>query len=282
VLPDYGFEKEYLETYLRNLETTSKIIYMNLPGASDFKDPVLTPDAGMPSPTYPLSRLVKTFETLREELVAEGKLEKGRVAILAHGISGWIAMRYASEYPQSVKCLILVSTYSSGAAFGKGLETVEKNGSTGGDIEEEHWAQSCMWTGAAFKYQATNEQEMRALQRRSFTLYFANPRGYEIEDLYWPLVKKSAAGMGEAEVPKINRLMGSVMIPMDFNVGKEKKTGVPALVLVGANSRMTSIDDSKEIAKFYGGALEVFKESSQMPFIEENKHFVSIVRKVLR
>ena len=46
-------------------------------------------------------------------------------------------------------------------------------------------------------------------------------------------------------------------------------------VFVGAKSLMTSVDDSKDIAQHYGGALEVFPESSRMPFIEENKHFVA-------
>ncbi|MGE0709575.1 MAG: hypothetical protein AB7N76_20950 [Planctomycetota bacterium] len=290
VLPDYGFEQDYLETYLRNLEDTNQILYMRLPGTNDFVEPPLQKGsedwpAQLPQPYYPLKRIGDAFEALQQQLEKEGKIS-GKFAILAHGISCWIAMKFAEEHPKSVRRMILIGCSSGSKAAGEGIDRIIKTGQQRGDLEMEHYGLSRQFDGQKYKYQATSEPENWALDRKSFTSRFGDQRNLEIGRLYGPLEGMIKSGSKEGErfkVAKYRRPMGGCFIP-DFSLFKLRKTPTPTMVMIGKGSIEASVEDANQIAKFYGdfGRVFVFPRSGEMPFIEENEKFVETVRKWLK
>lgn len=281
VLPEYGYEKDYLETYLRNLEETNQILYMKLPGASDFDPP--PPNApNLPAPWYPLERIVEAFEELHEQLVKEGKIQDKPFAIMAHGLTTWVAMTYASKHPRKVRRMILIAPSSGGKAWGEGRDRVEKKGKEIGDIEMEHYAQTQLFENGQARYTAKGDEESEAINRKGHTLYFADTRDLEIGRIYGPIVEKKVGERGIARVHASERPMGSVFIP-DFSLFKLERSPTPTLIMHGALSTRVSIEDCEAIAKHYQPAAKVvtFKRSDRMPFIEENERFVENVQKFM-
>jgi pimeloyl-ACP methyl ester carboxylesterase len=282
VLPDYGYENDYLQTYLRNLEDTNQILYMNLPGTADFVEPPLENAPNAPKPYYPLERIVDAFDELQKQLVKEGKI-KGKFAILAHGMSCWIAMTFAERHPKMVRRMILIAASSGQKAASEGISNLVQRGQEIGDLELEHYGKSRNYNGQTGKYdyEAAQGEESAAINRKSFTVRFADFRDLEIGRIYGPIVeKKTDAGMYRG--PKLLRPMGGCFIP-PFSLFKLKRVPTPTLVMHGKYAIETSGDDSNAISRHYGKNAKVitFKRSGQMPFIEENEKFVEGIRRFL-
>ena len=275
VLPEYGYEHFYLQTYLRDLEQGHQLLYLKLPGASDFVEPKLQPAPGLPDPYYPIERLVESLEALHAQLVQDKAIADRPFALLAHGMSCWIAMRYATLHPKRVRKLILVAPYSSGAAWEAGRDRVEARGRQLGDQEMVHFAQNQLYEG----YEAQSDAETLALERKELSCYFADPRDLEIGRLFGPLVDKEEDG----EVYScrwIQRPLGTVVIP-EFDLAKLPRVRVPTLVVHGNRSVRTSLEDAALVAKHFGGKVARFRKSARMPFYEEHADFVKVVRKLL-
>lgn len=281
VLPEYGMEDSYLRTYLRNLEDTNRIIYMSLPGVNDFK-PKPPPEPGLPLPKYPIKRITDAFVELIKKLGSEDKIKKGKIKIFAHGITAWIAMKFAAEYPSLISHLILCAPHSSGEAWSKGNDRHVKRGQSLQDIEEEHFAKSRILIGGKSQYEAKSDAESLALTRKGFSIYFADTRDSEIESILGPRVEKKTGDGSRVITHKAFRPMGGVLIPSDFKLFALPKVQVPTLILVGKYGEMTSFDDCAQIQKHYPRSKMVkFMKSSRMPFIEENTKFVKILRAFL-
>lgn len=282
VLPDYGYEQDYLETYLRNLEDTNQIIYASLPGTSDFVDPPLQNAPGLPNPYYPLERIVDAFEELHNTLEKDGKIE-GKFAIMAHGISNWIAMTFAARHPRSVRRMILVAANSGQKAAGEGIDRLVRQGQETGDVEQEHYGMSRQYNSqkGAYDYEAKSDPEREALQRKSLTVRFADRRDLEIGRIYGGIEQRQI-GDKMFVGPKFVRPMGGCFIP-EFSLFKLERVQTPTLVMVGKYAVESNGEDAKAIAKHYGGNARalIFKRSGEMPFIEENEQFVETVRKFL-
>jgi pimeloyl-ACP methyl ester carboxylesterase len=276
VLPEYGYEQIYLETYLRDLEDTNQILYLSLPGAADFTQPKLSPAPGLPDPYYPIDRLVESLEALHAQLVAEKKIQDRPFAILAHGMTAWIAMQYAAKHPKRVRKMILIAPYSGGAAWEAGRDRVEARGRKLKDLEMEHFAQSQLYDG----YEAQGDAESTALERKEFSLYFADQRDLEIGRIFGPVVTKEENGE-EWEARQIARALGTVVIP-EFKLSDLPRVRVPVLVCHGDHSVRTSLEDAGVVAKHFGGKVQRFKKSARMPFYEEHDGFLKLARKFLR
>ena len=274
VLPEYGYDQLYLETYLRDLEDTQQILYLKLPGAADFGE--LKPAPGLPDPYYPIERLVDSLDALHTQLVADKKIQDQPFAILAHGMTGWIAMAYATKFPRKVRKLILVAPYSGGAAWSEGRDRVEARGVATGDQEMVHFAQSQLYGG----YEAQSDEDAAAIERKEFSCYFADPRDLEIGRLFGPLVTKRE-GEEEYESRQIARPLGTVVIP-EFELSEHPQAKVATLVIHGERSIRTSLADAAAVAKHFGGKVARFKDSARMPFYEEHDAFVKILRRFLR
>lgn len=258
VLPDFGFNENYILPYFTPLEDVCKIFYIKLPPITSFKN--VQRQAGRI--VYPVDQLVDAFDELRK------KYNQKKVAILGHGVSAWVAMRYASKYPRNVSSLIVVSGYSGQDAYRKGVELLERTGKQSGDIEMEHFAQSLMimQTGKA-KFEPQSRDEAIALMRKEWTLRFADQGDAILGDLQ----KKSWKPDAQAIVPA-------------FELRKEPKYEVPALIIFGKYSLFTSAGDGQNMAKHYGrkARFYLFPRSRRMPFIEENLNFVRLVKGFFR
>ncbi|MEZ0230697.1 MAG: HEAT repeat domain-containing protein [Planctomycetota bacterium] len=281
VLPEYGYEKDYFETYLRNLEESNQILYMKLPGVVDFKNPALENAPNLNQPYYPIDRLVDTLEALREELVKGGKIaDKAPLAIMGHGITCWVAIRYANKYPKSVSRLVLLSSYASNKAFSRDRKMMEDEGKKSGDQELEHYAMSLEYMQNGPRYQAKNEEEGSALERKCFTTYFGNWQDLEIGRIYGPQVTKKVSETQAARVAQVIRPMGGCFVP-DFDLGREPTIGQPTLIVGGERAFFGTPEDCAEIAKHCEKPNVQVIKGARMPMIEENALFVKAMQKHL-
>ncbi|GIW71583.1 MAG: hypothetical protein KatS3mg102_1125 [Planctomycetota bacterium] len=262
VMPEYGYNKEYMRTALKALEGVARVFYIDLPPLSNFKNLPTVGGTGLPE--YPIDRLVEAFDELRQQRKQE------QIAILGHGMTAWVAMRYASRYPEHVSHLILVSTWPSGMAWGHGRQRLEDDGKRRGDVEQEHYAQTLLIdinTGTP-NYQPQSQQEAEALRRMGWSCYFADRR----DGLAWLLY------------PGVFRDMGPCIIP-EFHIAKEKTPRVPTLIIYGSHPRAlwTASGDAKALAKAYPGAVVVACPASNMlPMQEDHELFVKTLKGFFR
>jgi pimeloyl-ACP methyl ester carboxylesterase len=277
VLPEYGYEHLYLEGALGDLEDAHQILYLKLPGAADFVDPPLQPAPDLPDPYYPLARITDALDALHGELVAEGTIQDVPFAIVAHGLSCWIAMTYAARHPDRVRAMVLIAPYSSGEAWDAGRIRAEAKGLEGGDLELAHFAQSQLYGG----YEAQSPEEEEALERKELSAYWADPRDLEIGRVYGPILEKTE-GDDVYEMRRITRPMGTVVIP-EFEQAALPNTPTPTLVIHGERALRTSLEDVQAVAAHYGkhGKVARLKRSARMPFYEEHEAFMKTVRAFL-
>jgi pimeloyl-ACP methyl ester carboxylesterase len=272
VLPYYGYTKETMTPFLAELEKTNKLFYIQLPPIKSFKNLKTVTQRNVP--LLPIDNLVNAFEDLRKGTGQE------RFALLACGLNSWIAMRYASLYPNSVSHLVLIGPMSSNKAFGDATDRMIKQGQSKNDIELWHLgltrtmdSQTGEVTHDKFhkeKKLAQPEGELPSIDRREWSLFFKDDRDMLASMLYGIKDDKNVAGFA---------------IP-DFDCKKEPKRNIPTIVIVGANFLLSSVQDCQAIAKHYGGACYVYPNSSAMPFAEEsatfNKHMALLLREKVK
>ena len=261
ILPHYGYSQETMLPFLAHLEKNHKLFYINLPPIDSFKNLEKAGESDMPY--YPIDKLVEAFEGLRKDRKVK------RFAIMACGMNGWIAMRYAQRYPKSVAAMILVAPISGSKQYGMATDVLLVEGQKRRDYEMWHLGMTRRFNpqtgeGNHEKYHRENELKKRdgeagSISRRAWSLHFKEERDFVIATLY----------------PKRRHEMGNVAIP-DFSLFKEKqpKRPVPVLIFVGTHSLFSSVGDCKQIQRHYKGSkLVVMKQSSQMPFAEESVRF---------
>ncbi len=260
VIPHYGYSKKTMLPFLSELEKNHKLYYIDLPPISSFKG--LKAVGATKMPYYPIDKLVEAFEELRK------KTNQKHFAIMTCGMNGWIAMRYARLYPESIAGMILISPISSGKQFGKATELMIRTGKKDKDRELWHYAltrQINAQTGEDFheRHHRENQEakpagEEAALARRSWSLMFGEERDSAISMLFADRMQP----------------LGGVIIP-DFMLFREPKPSiiVPTMVIVGKKSLHTTIDDAKQIADHFKGLFFVYQHSASMPFAEESTRF---------
>ncbi|MFC1707812.1 alpha/beta fold hydrolase, partial [Planctomycetota bacterium] len=260
VLPAYGYEKDYLIPSLKAVEGVCRVFYIDLPTIDKFKGLQTVGGTGLVE--YPVDKLCDAFDELRKQR------KQHRIAILGHGLSGWVAMRYATKYPKHVSHLILVSTWSGGNAFGRGRQNLEVDGKNRGDAEQEHYAQSLlvdMQSGAP-QYQPKSQAEGEALQRMGWSTFFADRRD----------------GFASIMWPDVVREMPGCIVP-DFEIAKEKGNPVPTLVVHGKRSLWTDRNDMRMLNKYYpNSSLVDCPNSAMMPMCEDYGLFVKSLKGFFR
>ncbi len=270
ILPTYGYSKNTMLPFLSELEKNHKLIYMDLPPIKSFKG--LASVSAKNIVYYPIDRLVEAFEALRKQT------GETHFAIMACGMSSWIAMRYAQKYPKSVAAMIFVAPISSTEEYGRATDRLERQGKGKNDQEMHYYSLSRKFdpqTGEGFleKYHRDKDipktpGEDAAIGRREWSLHFMEERDGMLAMLY-----PNAHDPGAA----------TVAIP-PFDLQKEEKpaSGVPALVISGGRDLITSGADGKKIAEYYGGKQLVFKNSACMPFAEQSPEFNTAVAGFLK
>lgn len=273
VLAEYWYHNEYLVRYLRELEETNQLLYVKLPSLGDF-EPALPIEEGFDRPNWPIERLADAFAELHGKLVEEGKIDDEPFAVLAHGLSSWVAMTYASRHPKKVRRQILVSPYSGMKSWLAGRERIEALGRERNDDELIHYARSELWEAGRWAYTAASPVEQRALFRKRFTLYFSDPADHEIGRLLGP---------GFEGAHRLEESTGYFLIP-NFEQSELTPAPVPTLVMHGDKSLRTSYGDATDVARHYGRAGKVarYSKSARMPFIEESDRFMKDAKKFLK
>jgi pimeloyl-ACP methyl ester carboxylesterase len=282
VLPEYGYEKDYFETYLRNLEESNQILYMKLPGTVDFKNPPLENAPNLPQPFYPIDRLVDTLEDLRKQLVADKKIsDKSPLAMLGHGITCWVAIRYANKYPKSISRLVLLSAYGSEKAFSRDIKAMEQQGKGNPpDLELEHYAESLQWVNGKALYTGQNEDDNQALSRKAFTTMFGNWGDLEIGRIYGPTVEKKVGENATARCAQVERPMGGCFVPQ-FDIVKEPVVQQPTLIIGGEKAFFGTPADCDELSRQFAQPKVDIIRGARMPMIEENAKFLADMQKHL-
>jgi pimeloyl-ACP methyl ester carboxylesterase len=252
VLPEYGFSKDFSVPFFYEIEKAAKLYYMALPKITSFKG--LKQIAGRNY--YPIDQLVDAFDEFRKNTKSE------KIAIIASGLNTWIAMKFASKYPQRVLCMVLIDPISSDEEIGKGLDRIIKKGQDTGDIELWHWALTQRFNpqsgGSSHdefhkeKNLPVPEGEQSGISRKGFASYFAEQQDAFVDYLYgihldWP---------GDCAIP-------------DFNLTKEPKVQIPVLICRGKHALRSSEVDTAAIAKFYGAQVAVFERSGSLPMVED-------------
>jgi proline iminopeptidase len=198
---------------------------------------------------YTLDRYAEQIEALRVELGAPS------VCLIGHSHGGEIAVRYASQHPDRVSALVLVSSPSrADQEFGEAMVATIEN-----------WKDR-PWFAVAKRQMladdAKSDADAHAQWLDAVPLLFADWDAHAAE--YRAAVDVPAyaiaAGPGEDLRPELSKITART------------------LVIVGAHDFCCGEKWGKELAGGIRGArLEKFEQSGHMPYLEEAGHFADVV-----
>ncbi len=248
-LPQFGWSTASFGPYLLPLSERSGVTWVRLPslqrltGRSGF---------GADVPIYPVDRLVRALEAFRAESGFQ------RFVLLAHGASGWIAMRYAQLHPQRCAALLLIDTALDRDAYAAALRRGADRGTPG----ERYVARTLLHENREPFDAGTFDR----LQAVSLEGAFRDAADLEIGDLF----ARARDPQGFATVPPL-RFEGRMRIE------------APALFLYSAGSPFSGHGDAERIGRHFPASLVApILEATGLPFLEENHEFFRIVEGFFR
>jgi proline iminopeptidase len=223
--------------------------------------------AGSPFPAasdWSLAAYARDVAALRQHLGI------ARPLVLGHSHGGWIAQRYALDYPTALAGLILVGTAPAGI------------GALAWDPEEttrryaaEPWfgpAYAALFTETTPK---TTPEEAAANLAAVFPFYFA---------ALTPEVQGYVARLGTLAVNPAPQVQGNG--PAQFSADWRAElpaVQVPALVMVGRDDFIQTPRMARELADLLPRAwLVLFEASGHFPWVEERARFHGVVSDFVR
>jgi len=240
VLPQFGWSNEEWGPALLPFRTRASVTYVRLPsvarltGRSGFGEEI---------PVYPVDRLVRALEAFREDR------RIGRFLLLAHGASGWFAIRYAQLHPDRCAALLLLDTHVDKASYAAALERALAKGDAG----ERFAAETLTHRNRAPFVPATLDR----LQADALARAFHDPADLEIGWLF----RYAREPEGFATVPEIA-------------YGGRTTIDVPTLFLYSAGTPMSGHVDRERIERhFPRSMIAPILESRGLPFVEEPDAF---------
>jgi pimeloyl-ACP methyl ester carboxylesterase len=240
VLPQFGWSTAAFGPYLLPLRERAALSWVRLPtvqqltGRSGFGDDI---------PTYPVDRLVRALERFRASLKIE------RFVVLAHGASGWIAMRYAVKYPKHCAGLVLIDTALDKEAYAGSLQRAAAYG----DATEKYAARTLMGQGSM----RLTEPILHRLQADGITHGFLDPADLEAAWMF----HHAREPQGFATVP-------------DISWSRHRRIDLPAVFVYSAASAFSGHRDAGRIQRHFPNSLVApINEARGMPFVEENTAF---------
>ncbi|MBZ0138016.1 MAG: alpha/beta hydrolase [Planctomycetes bacterium] len=258
ILPEFGYSEEYWYPYIFELNKTMTCTFVQLPDASRVKDLERPIDReGNKDPNayfYPLEQLVEAFELRRQES------KQKKVGIIAHGVSGWIALEYCRLHPESVAFAIIMNTWAGNNSYGKARNQLE--GNKDDDLK---------YFGMGLLYDPTNRQGYGALtddqkfhyETGAYKRMQHDPKAVE-PVLYGAMREqfREQIGGGQALTPKFE---------FEDLVGR-KTIDAHVMFVWGAHDPMYVDDDMKAFQKSFDrgkATFEIFPNSSRTPWAEE-------------
>lgn len=259
ILPDLGASDRYWYPYIFQINKTFKCTFVKLPDCSRMKDIEWMKNRdGTVNRTayyYPLKQLVETFEERRKQ----SKQEK--VGLIAHGVSGWIALEYLRLHPESVAFAIIIGTWS-----GKNSREQARIACEGSkDDAFKYYGISLLYdpSGRTGSESLNDEQRYWAFTG-SYKRRWADPKA--LEPIFYAQRPWQEAQEGNARI----------LVPeYDFaDAVKGAKIKVPTLFVHGLKDPMYVKGDENDYKKgFTNMTWAVFENSAATPWAEEPVKF---------
>lgn len=269
VIHDDAWTPEYFDPYLSTLDDLFKIYTIELPPVSKLK--IKKHNIGG-YPYYPYDELCDAFEDLRKQR----KIKK--FALFAHGFSTMVAQRYLSKYGDQVEVVILAGTFPGDDAYGMVLDRLRAKATSMKDKELERAVDFHFITDEKtwkHLYMPTSDKELEALERKFFTIQFANQQDPAIADLWKRAAKPTsksikAYALEECQSPP-------------FDVSREKRPSVPVLVISGGKSLWFGPKDGERVAANYPVSQHVvLPNAAMMPWFDDPAGFDKAVRTFMK
>lgn len=185
-----------------------------------------------------------------------------RAHVLGHSFGGLLAMKFATEFPERTKSLILCNSVSGSKEF----DELSKQKQQGVMTEDDNNARTKIFASNEFKNgsPASYEELFKVNFKRAF---------YDTL-----LIDELKLNLNE-NFSKTSRLLyglGADLVAYDFHPALAK-LNIPSLVIHGA-ADLIPIEVSEKLADtLQNGTLVVMEKSGHFPFIEEQKEFNKIL-----
>lgn len=260
ILPDLGSSDRYWYPYIFQINKTFKCTFVKLPDCSRMKDIEWMKNRdGTVNRTayyYPLAQLVETFEERRKQS------KQKKVGLVAHGVSGWIALEYLRLHPESVAFAVIIGTWS-----GETSREVARNACEQSKDEAfKNFGKDLVYDPSGrIGSLSLNEEEKFWSQTGGIKRRWADPKA--LEPIFyaqgpWRVQPEGSARILVPQYNFENAMKGS------------RKIEVPTLFIHGAKDPMYVKGDENDYKKgFSKMTWAVFENSAATPWAEEPGRF---------
>ncbi|MDC1142556.1 alpha/beta hydrolase, partial [Planctomycetota bacterium] len=270
VLPNLGKSDEYWYPSIFELNKTFKCTFIQLPDCSRMKNLKYMKDrTGQVNRTafeYPLEQLVDVFEKRRE------KFEQKKVGLIAHGVSGWVALEYLRLHPDKIAFAIIINTWSGKQSREAGRNQMA--GFKGKDEAYKHHAEDLIYdpNGRVGSLSLNDEEKMwsqtGSIRRQGGDLKALEPIFYGVFQQY-----------------RVKQESNQRILVPDYEftqMNKRKKIDTPVLFIHGGMDPMFVEKDQKDYAKtFTKMQWEVFEDAGCTPWADDPQRFFDSVNTLM-
>lgn len=275
VIHDDTWRPDYFDPYLSCIGDLFKIYYVELPTISqlveiykDKPDKIKRNIGGFPY--YPYDALCDAFDEARRK---EGHED---FAVMAHGFSTMVAQRYLSKYGENVTMAIFVGTFPNDDAYGDVLDKLRAKNAKDKEIVhavDYHYITDEK-TFTRF-YDPKDDRELAALERKWFTMMFANPQDPAISEIWQRAMAPTNTSLKAAEQEQCQS--------PPYDVAREKHPACPVLVISGKKSVWFGENEGERVAQNYPKSRHVVLENAaNMPWFDDPAGFQKAVRDFVR
>ncbi|MCA8936525.1 MAG: alpha/beta hydrolase [Planctomycetes bacterium] len=261
VLPNLYTSDQYWYPYIFQINKTFKCTFVKLPDCSKMKDIEWMKNRdGSENRTayyYPLEQLVETFEQRRKDS------KQKQVGLIAHGVSGWIALEYLRLHPESVAFAIIIGTWSGEQSY------LTASNNCGSSKDEAY-----KWYSESLKYDpsgrtgslAMNDEQKYWATTGDYKRRWADPKALEPIFYSTQAYRERPEGNARILVPKY-----------EFDDAMKKARGkidVPTLFIHGTQDPMYVKKDQQNYAKgFSKMTWAEYEDAAATPWAEQPVKF---------
>jgi pimeloyl-ACP methyl ester carboxylesterase len=256
ILPNLYTSDRYWYPYIFQINKTFKCTFVKLPDCSKMKDiEWMKNQDGTDNRTayyYPLAQLVETFEERRKQS------KQKKIGLIAHGVSGWIALEYLRLHPESVAFAVIIGTWSGENSYLEGSNTC-------GNSKDEAFK----WYAESLKYDpsgrsgalAMNDEQNFWATTGSYKRQFGDPKA--LEPIFYAQQPWRVTPEGGARI----------LVPR-FEFESKRKIDVPTLFIHGAKDPMHVVKDEQDYKKGFSNMVwSEYENSGAVPWAEEPVRF---------
>ena len=247
--------------FFSRLADRNRIVYYDAFGVG------LSDRAASPS-EYRFARDVENLEGLRKALGL------GPITVLGQSYGGMVAQAYALKYPESVKRLILIGTFHSGAMWQTNNDNCNR------EIRNQY---PDVWE----KLEALRARGVRSSAPEHQELYYGVPLGL----FYFHDAAKAARLPKDPSNTEVYYSIAGA--DADFEIGGDiagldfrpdlGKLHIPVLVIAGRYDRVSMPRYAAEFKSLIPGArFAIFEKSGHFPYMEEPDETLDVLRDFLR